>query len=53
LGYTDVTIGGIHVTNQTVALVSKAYWEGDSTTSGLMGLAYSALTSAFGASTPQ
>lgn len=47
LGYTDITIGDITVKHQTVALVNEAYWIGDGITSGLMGLAYSALTSAF------
>lgn len=46
-GYTDITIGNITVTDQQVALVSEAYWEGDGMTSGLMGLAYSALTSEY------
>jgi hypothetical protein len=47
MGYSDVTIGGIHVTKQEVALVNKAYWNGDEVTSGLMGLAYGSLTSAY------
>lgn len=47
LGYTDITIGRRTVTHQEVALVKKAYWNGDSMTSGLMGLAYSSITDAF------
>ena len=42
LGYEKVTVAGLTV-NQTVALVNTAAWEGDSTTSGLIGLAYPAL----------
>jgi len=38
-GTEDVTIAGITV-DQQIALVTKADWEGDGTTSGLMGLAY-------------
>jgi hypothetical protein len=34
-----VTLAGIKV-NQTVALVNYAAWNGDGTTSGLVGLAY-------------
>ena len=47
LGYEDVTVAGLTVTKQEVALVNLAYWEGDGITSGLIGLAYPALTSAF------
>jgi len=35
------------VKGQEIALVDRAYWHGDNTTSGLVGLAYSTLTSAF------
>ncbi|KAK5120470.1 hypothetical protein LTR85_006125 [Meristemomyces frigidus] len=47
VGYTDISIGNITVTHQEVALATKAYWEGDGMTSGLIGLAYSSLTDAF------
>jgi hypothetical protein len=40
IGTEDVTVAGIEVVGQTVALVTAADWEGDGTTSGLMGLAY-------------
>ena len=46
-GYEDVTVAGITAKNQQVALVNRAYWTGDGVTSGLMGLAYPLLTSAF------
>lgn len=51
-GYTDICIGNITVKHQQVALVSEAYWEGDGMTSGLMGLAYSSLTSKFAGDNP-
>lgn len=47
LGYEDVTVAGITVARQEVALVDYAYWFGDAETSGLMGLAYAFLTSAY------
>jgi hypothetical protein len=42
IGTEEVTLAGITV-KQTVALVNLAAWEGDGTTSGLIGLAYPAL----------
>jgi aspergillopepsin I len=42
IGWEEVEVAGLTV-NTTVALVNYAAWEGDSTTSGLMGLAYPAL----------
>ncbi|PSR97771.1 aspartic peptidase domain-containing protein [Coniella lustricola] len=47
LGYENVTVAGITVQNQEVALVNYSYWFGDDVTSGLMGLAYPLLTSAY------
>lgn len=47
MGYEKVTMAGITVEHQKVALVNYTYWFGDSVSSGLMGLAYSGLTSAF------
>lgn len=46
MGYETVTVAGLTVV-QEVALVNYTYWFGDSVTSGLMGLAYPRLTSAF------
>jgi hypothetical protein len=51
-GTEDVTIAGITV-DQQIATVTKAKWEGDGTTSGLMGLAYPPLTSAYKGSTKE
>lgn len=47
MGYETVTVAGITVEHQEVALVNYTYWFGDNVTSGLMGLAYPRLTSAF------
>ncbi|KAK2601449.1 hypothetical protein N8I77_010898 [Diaporthe amygdali] len=47
LGYENVTVAGLTVDHQEVALVNYSYWFGDSVTSGLMGLAYPLLTSAY------
>ncbi|KAK5160671.1 hypothetical protein LTS14_001683 [Recurvomyces mirabilis] len=46
-GYEDVSIGGLSVPYQQVALVDSALWNGDNVTSGLIGFAYPALTSAY------
>lgn len=43
IGTETVTLAGVKVTGQTIALVTEAAWEGDGTTSGLTGLAYTAL----------
>lgn len=43
IGTETVTLGGIEVKGQTIAVVTSAAWEGDGTTSGLTGLAYAAL----------
>lgn len=43
-GFEDVTVGGITVTRQQLALVNMTFWFGEGLTSGLMGLAYPLLT---------
>ncbi|KAJ5804958.1 hypothetical protein N7474_010845 [Penicillium riverlandense] len=50
VGTNQVTLAGIEVT-QEMALVNYAGWYGDGITSGLTGLAYPALTSAYSNST--
>ncbi|TID13821.1 aspartic peptidase domain-containing protein [Venturia nashicola] len=52
IGTQDVTIAGIKVPKQTVALGTTAYWRGNGITSGLLGLAYPAITSAFPGTDP-
>lgn len=44
-GLAPITVGGVTVPRQQVALVESAAWNGDGITSGLMGLAYPAITS--------
>lgn len=52
LGYQTVCVGGLAVERQEVALVDLAYWNGDNESSGLMGFAYPALTSAYEGTDP-
>lgn len=52
MGYEDITVAGLTVTKQEAALGTEAYWVGDSTSSGLMGLAYESLTSAYSGTNP-
>ncbi|KAI0475154.1 acid protease [Xylariaceae sp. FL0804] len=52
MGYEDVTVAGVTVPKQEVALVDYCYWFGDEVTSGLMGLAYPLLTSAYEGTDP-
>ena len=47
LGYEDVTVAGVTVDHQEIGLVQEAYFIGDGVTSGILGFAYSALTSAY------
>ncbi|KAH6647344.1 aspartic peptidase domain-containing protein [Truncatella angustata] len=46
MGYAPITLGGLTVPKQQVALVNYAAWIGDGSSSGLLGLGYPALTSA-------
>jgi len=52
LGYETVSIAGITVDKQEAALPDQGYWSGDNVTSGLIGFAYPALTSAFEGTDP-
>ena len=52
LGLEQVTLAGITVDNQEVAAVNFAAWEGDGVSSGLIGLAFPSITSAFSGTTP-
>ncbi|KAL2262573.1 hypothetical protein VTK26DRAFT_903 [Humicola hyalothermophila] len=47
MGYSDVTIGNITVKKQQVCLANTTYWYGNNYTSGLIGLAFPALTNAY------
>lgn len=46
MGYAPITLGGLTVLQQEVALVDYAAWIGDGYSSGLLGLGYPAITSA-------
>jgi hypothetical protein len=47
MGYAPITIGGLTLPKQQVALVDYAAWSGDTFSSGLLGLAYPPATSAY------
>ncbi|KAK8134185.1 eukaryotic aspartyl protease [Apiospora sp. TS-2023a] len=47
LGYMDVTLANITVYNQEVAIATQGTWHGDNITSGMLGMAYPSLTSAY------
>jgi len=45
-------VGGLNVTKQEIGVVTNAAWNGDGVSSGLLGLCYPGLTSAFNGSDP-
>jgi hypothetical protein len=47
MGYIDIGVQNMTVKKQQVALVDNAYWTGNNVTSGVLGLAFPSLTSAF------
>lgn len=47
MGQMSVSVAGLHVKNQTVALANSTLWEGNNITSGILGLAYPSLTNAY------
>ncbi|KAI1099284.1 acid protease [Jackrogersella minutella] len=47
LGYMDVEFAGVTVHNQEMAIASQGTWIGNNVTSGILGLAYPSLTSAY------
>ena len=52
VGYESVTLAGINVPRQEVGVVDYAGWFGDSLSSGLVGLAFPAITSAYSGDDP-
>ncbi|RFU27306.1 hypothetical protein B7463_g9014, partial [Scytalidium lignicola] len=50
-GREDVTLAGIEI-NQQIAVVDQAGWQGDNSTSGLIGLAYPAITDQYAGTDP-
>jgi hypothetical protein len=53
MGYAPITLGGLTVPKQQVALVDYAAWSGDSFSSGLLGLAYPLVTRAISRKNPR
>ena len=47
MGYSDIACGGLGVSGQQVGLANATHWRGNNVTSGILGLAYPALTSAY------
>lgn len=47
LGYMDIEVAGITVHRQEIGMASVGSWNGDNVTSGVLGLAYPSLTSAY------
>ncbi|KAI0086737.1 acid protease [Irpex rosettiformis] len=52
VGFDTVSIGGLSVAQQEFGVVTKAAWNGDGVTSGLVGFAFPGLTSVFNGSNP-
>lgn len=52
MAYAAWTLGGISIPKQEFGLVTHAAWYGDGLSSGLVGLAYSSLTSAYTGTNP-
>lgn len=52
VAFETVTVGGMTVKNQEIGLVTDAAWLGDGINSGLLGLAYSGLTSVYNGTDP-
>lgn len=47
MGFSDVSIGNVTIARQQVCLANTTYWYGNNYTSGLLGLAFPALTNAY------
>lgn len=52
-GLMDISIAGIPITQQEIALIESAHWRGDNTTTGIVGFGYQALTSSFRGDDPR
>ncbi|KAJ7249530.1 aspartic peptidase domain-containing protein [Mycena haematopus] len=52
VGFDTVSVGGLSVTQQEIGTPDLAAWEGDGVNSGLIGLAFSGLTSVFNTTDP-
>lgn len=47
MGYMTVSVAGLQVENQTVALANETFWFSNNVTSGVLGLAYPSITNGF------
>jgi hypothetical protein len=47
MGYSDISCGGVSVSEQQVGLANTTYWHGNNVTVGILGLAYPSITSAY------
>lgn len=47
MGRSDISCGGLLVSQQQVGLANNTYWHGNNVTVGILGLAYPSLTSAY------
>ncbi|KAM5348581.1 hypothetical protein ACJ41O_008405 [Fusarium nematophilum] len=47
MGFSDISCGGVAVSEQQVGLANRTYWHGNNVTVGILGLAYPALTSGY------
>lgn len=52
-GLIDISIAGVTLTQQEVALIDTAYWRGDSVSTGIVGFGYQALTSSYRGDDPR
>ncbi|KAJ6457398.1 aspartic peptidase domain-containing protein [Mycena vitilis] len=52
VGFDTVSVGGLTVTKQEIGIPDLAAWNGDGVNSGLLGLAYSGITSVYNTTDP-
>lgn len=52
-GYADLTLAGITVPKQQIALATSGYWTGDNVSTGILGLGMPGLTEAYNSSDPR
>jgi hypothetical protein len=52
-GYADLTVAGVTVPKQQIALATSGYWTGDDISTGILGLGMPGLTEAFTGSDPR
>ncbi|KAB5575785.1 aspartic peptidase domain-containing protein [Coniochaeta sp. 2T2.1] len=52
-GYADLTLAGVTVPKQQIALATSGYWTGDDISTGILGLGMPGLTEAYNSSDPR